>query len=290
MPAPALVSNLLWPQSGKVPFDDHNVSPRIGLAYSIGNERPLVIRAGYGLFYTPIPQIYTSTLATENGLSSANLILDNMNYYEHQVFPTYPAPLANCPPTSVFCAHPSTITNYLSSNVAAFSPNFVTPRVHQASLTLERELANRFAGGISYQYVHGQNLIRARDVNLPVPVDITYPVYDETGTNFLGAYYTVPSFSTLQITPSMTCPYPPRINPLARPLPQLGTINEFDSEASSTYHGVTLSLHRRMTAGLYFRMAYTFAHSIDDGQDALVAGRPAPCRIPTLPPPNADRA
>jgi hypothetical protein len=30
-----------------------------------------------------------------------------------------------------------------------------------------------------------------------------------------------------------------------------------------------------MTDGLYFRMAYTFAHAIDDGQDALVAGRPA---------------
>jgi len=89
-----LVTNPLWPQSGKVPFNDRNVSPRVGLAYSIGNERPLVIRAGYGLFYTRIPQIYTSTVATDNGFTSANLILDNMNYYERQVFPTYPNPLA----------------------------------------------------------------------------------------------------------------------------------------------------------------------------------------------------
>jgi len=117
-----LVSNSLWPQSGKVPLDDHNVSPRIGLACSIGDERPLVIRAGYGLFYTRIPQIYTSTLATENGLSSANLILDNMNYYEHQVFPTYPVPLASCPPKSAFCAPRSGVSGYLSSDVAAFSP------------------------------------------------------------------------------------------------------------------------------------------------------------------------
>ena len=29
-----------------------------------------------------------------------------------------------------------------------------------------------------------------------------------------------------------------------------------------------------MTHGLYFRVAYTWAHAIDDGQDALVAGRP----------------
>jgi hypothetical protein len=30
-----------------------------------------------------------------------------------------------------------------------------------------------------------------------------------------------------------------------------------------------------MTHGLYFRMGYTYAHAMDDGQDALVAGRPA---------------
>ena len=65
--------------SGKIPVKDRNVSPRIGLAYSIGQDRPLVIRAGYGLFYTRIPQIYTSTLATDNGMTSANLFLDNMN-------------------------------------------------------------------------------------------------------------------------------------------------------------------------------------------------------------------
>ena len=57
-----LVSNPLWPASGKVPRDENNVAPRIGLAYSIGNERPLVIRAGYGWFYPRIPQMYTSTV------------------------------------------------------------------------------------------------------------------------------------------------------------------------------------------------------------------------------------
>jgi len=30
-----------------------------------------------------------------------------------------------------------------------------------------------------------------------------------------------------------------------------------------------------MSHGLYFRLGYTYAHAIDDGQDALVAGRPA---------------
>jgi hypothetical protein len=103
---------------------------------------------------------------------------------------------------------------------------------------------------------------------------VAYPVYDASGLNLLG-YYNVDSFSTWQFTQTLNCPFTPCINPLARPIPQLGAIDVFESEASSVYHGATLSIHRRMTTGFYFRLAYTFAHAMDDGQDALVAGRPA---------------
>ena len=37
-------------------------------------------------------------------------------------------------------------------------------------------------------YVHGEDMIRARDANLPPPTDVTYPVYDSTGDNFLNQY------------------------------------------------------------------------------------------------------
>jgi outer membrane receptor protein involved in Fe transport len=47
-----LQSNPLWPDAGRVPYNTANVGPRVGLAYSIGNERPLVIRAGFGLLHS----------------------------------------------------------------------------------------------------------------------------------------------------------------------------------------------------------------------------------------------
>jgi hypothetical protein len=58
-------------------------------------------------------------------------------------------------------------------------------------------------------------------------------------------------------------------------VPQLDSVNQYDSAASSVYHGLTVSVRRRMTDGIYFRLGYTFAHAIDDGQDALVTGRPS---------------
>ena len=170
---------------------------------------------------------------------------------------------------------PAGVAQFLKPDLAAFASNFQTPKVEQASLNLEREVAHRLAVGASYMYVHGENLIRARDVNLPPPVNVTYPVYDSSGANFLGTYYNVASFSTWQLTPSLTCAFPPCINSPSRPISQLGAADVFESAASSVYNGATLSIRRRMTGGLYFMLSYTFAHAIDDGQDALVAGRPA---------------
>src|ERR1700733_4388272 len=88
-----LLSNPLFPPAGKVPFKPNNFGPRAGLAYSIGKTHPLVVRAGYGIFYVRIPQIYNSAIATENGVTDSQIFLNNTNYYDHQLFPVYPNPL-----------------------------------------------------------------------------------------------------------------------------------------------------------------------------------------------------
>jgi hypothetical protein len=147
--------------------------------------------------------------------------------------------------------------------------------VQQASLTLEREVADHTTLAVSYLYVHGEHLIRALDVNLPPPVALTYPIFDSTGSIFQNGFYTVDSFASWQFTRSLTCPFPPCINPLGRPIAQLGAIDVFQSAAGSVYNGATISINRRVSRGTYLRLSYTYAHAIDDGQDALVAGSPA---------------
>jgi hypothetical protein len=114
-----------------------------------------------------------------------------------------------------------------------------------------------------------------RDVNLPTPVRVSYPVFDETGTNFLGTYYDVDSCTSWDTANTLACTFPPCVGTLQRPIPQLGSINVFESAATSIYHGVTLSVKRPMSRGLFFRVAYTWGQAVDDGQDALVVGRPA---------------
>jgi hypothetical protein len=270
-----LVSNPLFPPSGKVPFQPYNFAPRAGLRYSFGNKRPLVVRAGYGIFYVRIPQIYNSIIQTENGITNADLFLNTNNYYDHQVFPAYPNPLVSCPLYAAKCVLPAGFTQGITHEVSAFAPNFVTPRVQQANVTLEKEIVDHTTVAVSVLSVRGEHLIRALDVNLPQPVASTYPIFDSTGSIFTGGYYSVDSFATWQFTRTLDCPWPPCINPLGRPIAELGAINEFQSAASSNYNGATLSINRRVARGSYLRFSYTYARAIDDGQDALVAGQPA---------------
>jgi Carboxypeptidase regulatory-like domain/TonB dependent receptor len=282
-----LISNPLFPPSGRLPFQPYNFAPRAGFAYSFGHTRPLVVRGGYGIFYVRIPQIYNSVVQTENGVTDSQVFLNNADYYDRQVFPTYPNALVSCPLYAANCALPAGFTQGVTNQVSAFAPNFVTPRVQQSSLTLEKEVAGHTTITLSLLNVRGEHLIRALDVNLPQPTAVTYPIFDSTGSIFQGGYYTVDSFATWQFSRTLDCPFPPCVNPLGRPIAQLGAIDEFQSGASSMYNGATLSVNRRVARGTYLRLSYTYARAIDDGQDALVAGQPATVQNSYVP--NGER-
>jgi hypothetical protein len=269
-----LVSSYYYPDSGRVPVDRNNVAPRFGFAYSIGERRPLIIRGGYGLFYTRIPAMYASQIETDNGARRMHLMLSNARQEDRALFPAYPAPLVECAATATECAPPPELLSRTTTEVSAFARNFQTPVVQQTSLGVEKEIGIRTAVGVNYLYVRGMHLIRARDVNLPPPAPVSYPVYDQEGTTLLG-YYTVDSFAPWETTRSLSCPFPPCLGDVQRPIPQLGSVTVFESAATSVYHGLTVSLRRRMYHGLGFRLAYTWARAMDDGQDALVVGRPA---------------
>ncbi|MGA2965621.1 MAG: TonB-dependent receptor [Terriglobales bacterium] len=270
-----MASNPLWPQAGKMPLKGTNFAPRVGLGYALGNDRPLMVRAGFGIFYTRIPAIYQSSLINNNGLSDNFLFLDNADSTQHPVFPSYPNAAVNCPQGPVACTLPAWLQPYATSQLSAFAADFKTPRVQQASLSLEREVGGGFTGTLSYLFVHGVDMIRARDVNLPPPTYYSYPVVDSTGNIVPNQFYNVESFATWQTSYAIGCPYPPCINPLQRPIAQLGAIDQFESAASTVYHGMTVSLRKRMSGGMDFRLAYTWAHAIDNGQDAPATGAPA---------------
>src|SRR5262249_13754051 len=151
-----LIQNPLFPPAGKVPFQPYNFAPRAGFAYSIGKEKPLVLRGGYGIFYVRISQIYNSGVQTQNGVTGAQVFPYNNDYYDRQVFPSYPNPLVSCPLYAAACSLPYGFTQGVTSNVSAFAGNFVTPRVQQSSLSLEKEFVGHTVVTLSALNVHGE--------------------------------------------------------------------------------------------------------------------------------------
>ena len=139
-------------------------------------------------------------------------------------------------------------------------------------MTVQHEFGRNIVGTVSYEYVHGMHVLRSLDVNLPAPTITEYPVYNDTGSVFLGMY-DVASFATWQTTPSATCPYPPCINPVQRPDPQLGAINSFESgiEQHLQRHDRFAEADNESWNVLSGRIHV--AKAIDDGPDALVVGR-----------------
>jgi len=128
----------------------------------------------------------------------------------------YPNPLVNCPMYAESCSLPLGFTQGVTHRVSAFAPTFVTPRVQQSSLTLEKEVVDRTVVSLSLLNVRGEHLIRALDVNLPQPIALTYPIFDSTGSVFEDAYYRVDSFATWESSRTLDCPWPPCISPLHR--------------------------------------------------------------------------
>lgn len=270
---PGLVSNPLYTPSGKVPTVTDNFSPRVGFTYSFRESHPIVIRGGFGRFYSQIPNMYASQVATDNGLTNTVLFLDIMKPADAAIFPKFPTALVNCRPGALVCTAPASVASHLTSTVSAFAANFQTPYTEHASATVEYGITPKLSLSASYLYVHGEHLIRSLDANLPKPKITEYPVYDDQSV-FTGQYYPVASFATWQTTRSVDCPYPPCITDVQRPDPRLGTINSFESAASSVYNGGTVMLKGQMGKRLFVRIGYTFAKAIDDGTDSLVVGRP----------------
>jgi hypothetical protein len=82
-----MVRNPLWPAAGKMPLQEKNFAPRVGLGYALGDDRPLMVRAGFGIFYLRIPQTCESAVMNNNGLTNNFLSLDSTNFYSSRYCP-----------------------------------------------------------------------------------------------------------------------------------------------------------------------------------------------------------
>jgi carboxypeptidase family protein/TonB-dependent receptor-like protein len=139
------------PRSG-YDSDKNNIAPRLGLAWTIGESRDTVLRAGYGVYYDQSP------LAPGEGLYF------NVPYFDFNLFfslPGLPLTLSN--------PFPSQFPFPLPDSAFAFQRDLRTPYMQHWNLSLQRQIGRSAVLELAYVGSKGTKLIAARDINQPRP-------------------------------------------------------------------------------------------------------------------------
>jgi hypothetical protein len=127
-------------------IDDHlNLMPRAGFTWTPWGNRT-AIRGGYGLFHDWYESnLYDQTLRV-NGIAQRDLLILN---------PGYPDPFTGV------------VADVQPGGRIQASPDLEMPKVHQASIGIERQVTQNFTMQASYQMLRGRNQLRSININAP---------------------------------------------------------------------------------------------------------------------------
>ncbi len=132
--------------------DKNNFAPRVGLAWTAGEDARTVVRAGYGVYYDQSP------------LAPGEALYFNSPFFDNNLFFSLPGlPLTLSDPFPAFFPFP------LPDSALAIQRDLRTSYMQHWNLNVQREVG---AGGVlevGYVGSKGTKLLTARDINQPAP-------------------------------------------------------------------------------------------------------------------------
>ena len=212
------------------PKDWNNVAPRVGVAWTPGTDRRTVVRAGYGIYYDVIPIAYfTANTGWPSGNGGALGVGHNPGG-ENPVYTITQRGVTIADGVPVFGAT-------LQPPYGAFSvsQDLQLPSVQQFNVNVERQIGSATVVQAGYVGTRGRHLAIMRNINAAA-----------LGTT-----------GTLQSR-----------RPFNSAFPELGAIDQMETEGRSRYNGFQLSLIQRTWHGLSGRANYSFGHSDDTASEA----------------------
>lgn len=227
-----------------------NFAPRIGIAYSPGNDGKTSIRAGFGMAYDVLydnigilalpPQLNTTVDVTNRG----NPLQGAPNFLAMGgILPTLGSSLTAAK---------------ARANTAAYVPNQKLPYSIQWNFGIQRVFLKDYTFEARYLGTRGVHLDVQERINKQAVV---------TPNNYLPTYLQMPSQAQLNALPLNLGQLDLGSNLLPAYAAAGFTNGGFVEDSpigNSTYHGLALQLNRRFSRGLQFQGAYTWSHLIDD--------------------------
>lgn len=276
-------------QYGALATDKNNFAPRVSFAWDPFKDHKTVVRAGYGIFYSPVyGQIadVVQTLGVVNGnrqiaqtfvpltgvpgfppaLTSAAIF--QTLFAQGKVQCTTPAAgNAACiaPSDLLQFGIPITHTGPVPPLSVVFSgqPDYKSPYSQQAEFGIEREITKGWAVALSGIYVH--------TIGLPVAIDgndlTTAPISNITLSN--GKVVPVRNFNTStsnSLTPGLApCGGAAIVNCFASPTRLQSDV--YSSKGSAIYEGAILEVKKRFSSHFSVLANYTLSKAFDTTTD-----------------------
>lgn len=219
----------------------NTLAPRIGFAWqALPQSSRMVLRGGFGLYYSrPTGQAFYQ------GIFGAPFSEFRLNGGTANANATIEAPFAQPFPTPgsfpLFPAYsPTTATTIYTT-----APNFRPALIQQYSLNVQTELHDGWLLEVGYVGTRGTHLVRQRSLNQALVASANNPIRSQTTNTVANISSRVP---ILGIPPD--------------------SLLEMESEGSSWYNGLEVSLTKRLSHGLQFLASYTYSKTLDtDGAD-----------------------
>ncbi len=235
LPSPQIPNPALW-ASSHFKADKDNWGPRLGFAADLTGNGKTVLRGGFGLYYGRTINATLYNAITNTGMPTGQ---QSFVYYKYSTgAPTYPDTLASTPTGAA--SRP---------NAVILDPQLQNPRIRQADLVLEREIAPNTVVSASYLMSRGDLLAIPVDTNINPPTTTT--TFTVSGGPYDGKSFTEPKYTG------------------TRPTSAFGAIVQVKSAARANYDAMVLQFNRRMRQGLQAQASYTWAHSLDDNQNTV---------------------
>ena len=193
--------------------DKTNFGPRLGFAWDMFGNGFTAVRGGYGLYYD---RTLVAT-ALQNAFTNPPFSFQAVFNSTPDAAPTLSNPRGGAQRNN----------EVIVPGLVGLDPNYKTPRVHQYSIGVQRQLPGNFLADIAYVGAQGRNLLRTIDLNR---------------TN-AGA-----------VSPTNA----------ARPYRGWGNIQWRETTADSSYNSLQVSVSRRFQDGLQLSTNYTLSRAVSD--------------------------
>ena len=236
-------------------IDPNNFAPRVGFAFSPLDSGRLVLRGGYGIFYS---RTSVTHIAIAIQLPPDYIVGRRTN-------PPFATPFFAAPSSDKF---PIFVPG-IDLATPVFDRNLRTPYFHQYNASVQYALRKDLVLEVAYVGARGVNLLRNVGINQARLASPQQPIINDV----TGAIITTNTFANAQLR----APFQ-GVALSSAGASQVPGFGQTQTTAQSNYNSLQISATKRLSKGLQFLAAYTFSKSIDNS-----SGGAASAGVETVP-------